>query len=74
MAKIHCNDDQLDGWMTPRCGRGIAVPAAVFEATPPRMRCQVCERDWFPRGQPDWHYEDAVKALIDFQPWAILPA
>lgn len=62
--KIHLNDDQLDGHLYAWCGRGsTVVTEAVFEATPTSERCQICERNWFPNGQPDWHFAAAVKAF-----------
>lgn len=64
--KVHINDDQLDGKLTPRChvGRpGSTVYEAVFEATEPRLRCKHCERWWFPNGQPDWHLKQAQARL-----------
>lgn len=60
MSKIHNHTDQFDGAMHAWCGRGkTAVSSKVFEATDPALRCRVCERDWFPNGQPDWHLKAA---------------
>lgn len=62
MPKIHNHSEQFDGAMHPVCGRGdTAVTSDEFEATPRAMRCAVCNRDWFPSGQPDWHFQGAVK-------------
>lgn len=62
--KLHINDDQLDGKMTPRCGRGRpfwTLPEEKFAAADPAGRCKLCERWWFPNGQPDWHLAQAQK-------------
>ena len=62
--KIHNHSEQFDGAMHPVCGRGAtAVSTKVFEATYPELRCKICDRDWFPNGQPEWHREQAIKAL-----------
>lgn len=62
MAKIHNHSEQFDGAMHPVCGRGTtAVGSDEFEATPRAMRCTACDRDWFPSGQPDWHFRSAVR-------------
>jgi hypothetical protein len=61
---IHLQDEQFDGGMHPWCGRGTdAVTSSVFEATAPQLRCIRCSKEWFPAGQPEWHYLAAVKAL-----------
>jgi hypothetical protein len=63
-VKIHLHETQFDGAPHPRCGRGsTAVEEKVFEATAPALRCQHCDREWFPDGQPDWHLEAARKQL-----------
>lgn len=60
--KVHNHSEQFDGEMYPFCGRGTtAASNDEFEATAPHLRCKVCERDWFPNGQPDWHFKLAVK-------------
>lgn len=65
ITKVHNHSEQFDGAMHPVCGRGYtAVTAEVFEATDPAVRCKVCERDWFPNGQPTWHYEQSVKEFF----------
>lgn len=62
--KVHLHDDQFDGHPHPWCGRGAtAVSEAAFEATNPADRCAVCDREWFPRGQPDWHLKAAIEEL-----------
>jgi hypothetical protein len=64
MTKVHNHSEQFDGAMHPWCGRGkTAVLEHVFEATPAAERCSFCSRDWFPGGQPDWHYRAAVDRL-----------
>ena len=66
--KVHINDDQFDGKMYPKCGRGvIAVPYKMFEATDPKLRCKICERDWFPHGQPEWHRNAAITLMNQVQ-------
>jgi hypothetical protein len=60
-VKVHRHEEQFDGGMHAWCGRGdTAVLPEQFEATPQALRCAICDRDWFPRGQPDWHYRQAV--------------
>lgn len=67
--KTHLHDEQFDGHIYPWCGRGNnAVIASEFEATPPDQRCALCDREWFPFGQPDWHYRSAVKNLTPKAP------
>lgn len=62
--KIHLHYDQFDGHPHSWCGRGIAaVVERVFEATVPKLRCKICDRAWFPQGQPDWHLKQAQKNL-----------
>ena len=64
--KIHLHDDQFDGVPHPLCGRGAtAVVSDQFEATNPELRCQFCDREWFPRGQPDWHLEHAQTRQVE---------
>lgn len=59
--KVHLHEEQFDGVMHPWCGRGkSAVGSDAFEATAPALRCRYCDREWFPHGQPDWHYRQAV--------------
>lgn len=61
MPRVHLHDDQFDGVMHPWCGRGkTAVLTDQFEATDPKLRCVFCDREWFPRGQPDWHRQAAL--------------
>lgn len=66
--KTHVHDEQFDGVWHAACGRvNDAVSPSVFEATDPRRRCRLCERIWFPNGQPDWHLRHAqwrLAALI----------
>jgi hypothetical protein len=62
--KIHNHLEQFDGKMHSVCGYGSAiVMGKEFEATDPKIRCKLCERDWFPNGQPEWHRQQAIKAL-----------
>lgn len=62
MPKIHNHSEQFDGHPHSWCGRGTtAVPSDQFEATDPKLRCRVCERDWFPSGQPSWHLAAAQR-------------
>ena len=64
--KIHVHDDQFDGALHPWCGYGNhAVTEPVFEATDPKLRCKICDREWFPGGQPNWHLEQAKEKLND---------
>lgn len=63
--KVHIHEDQLDGKLYAWCGRGSLVEMPhVFEATPVEKRCKLCDREWFPHGQPEWHFEQAVKDLL----------
>ncbi len=58
--KTHLHSEQFDGAPHPWCGRGSkAVVSDVFEATEPALRCRLCEREWFPNGQPEWHLHTA---------------
>lgn len=60
MSKTHLHSEQFDGHPHPWCGRGTtAVDSDTFEATNPEDRCKFCDREWFPRGQPDWHLQAA---------------
>jgi hypothetical protein len=62
--KIHNHSEQFDGAMHSVCGRvDTAVTNDEFEATDPKLRCKVCERDWFPNGQPEWHRQQAIDNL-----------
>lgn len=62
--KIHIHDEQFDGQPHAWCGRGsTAAMPLVFEATDPALRCKVCEREWFPRGQPAEYLEHAKQRL-----------
>lgn len=64
MAKIHLHDEQFDGHYHSYCGRSDnAVMEKLFEATNPKLRCRICDRAWFPNGQPQWHYEQALRIL-----------
>jgi hypothetical protein len=66
MAKIHLHDEQFDGHMHAFCGsNGVAFVDKKFEATTPVMRCKKCECEWFPHGQPDWHFQQAVKSFSE---------
>lgn len=61
--KTHIHSEQFDGTPHPWCGRGqTAVSERQFEATDPAERCALCDRDWFPHGQPDWHLQQAKAA------------
>lgn len=64
MSKLHLNYDQFDGNLYAWCGRGTNVGTELqFEAADPTTRCQICDREWFPNGQPEWHREYAIKQL-----------
>lgn len=66
LRKVHLHSEQFDGVAHAWCGRGTtAVPSDVFEATSPEKRCVYCDREWFPHGQPDWHFKYAMKTLAD---------
>ena len=61
--KVHLHSEQFDGHMHSWCGRGghHAVDEKTFEATNPSLRCKLCDREWFPNGQPDWHLKQAQR-------------
>lgn len=62
--RVHLHSEQFDGHPHPWCGRGSkAVTEKEFEATAPELRCALCDREWFPNGQPDWHLKQAQAAL-----------
>ena len=62
--RVHLHDEQFDGHAHAWCGRGAtAVPSDTFEATAPALRCRLCEREWFPNGQPAWHLEQAQRRV-----------
>lgn len=62
--KVHNHSEQFDGKPHAWCGRSDnAVPSDQFEATPSADRCKVCEADWFPHGQPDWHFQQAKEKI-----------
>ena len=62
--KVHLHEEQFDGYPHSWSGRGtVAVPPLAFEATEPVHRCKICEREWFPHGQPDWHRQYAINKL-----------
>lgn len=64
MSKVHLHTEQFDGHPHAWCGRGSdAVLSGKFEATEPKLRCKICEREWFPYGQPKWHYRAAVNRV-----------
>lgn len=68
IPKVHIHDEQFDGAPHPWCGRGThAVTELEFEATPVKERCVICDREWFPSGQLEWHFQHAVKALASFK-------
>lgn len=74
---LHLHEEQFDaGVFHPACGRGgpeIQAPGFVgrgrilpekfFEAADPKLRCKLCEKIWFPTGQPDWHRQAALKEI-----------
>lgn len=65
--KVHNHSEQFDGALHATCQHAGNNPTVVtsdeFAATHTARRCWWCERDEFPNGQPDWHYNHAVKAL-----------
>jgi len=64
VSKIHLHTEQFDGQSHSWCGRGtVAVTPVRFEATPTKARCKLCEREWFPAGQPEWHVQQAKQRL-----------
>ena len=65
MVKVHLHEEQFDGQTHAWCCRsnGPVVSEQVFEATPFKERCFYCNRNWFPTGQPDWHYKAAVERM-----------
>lgn len=68
-ARVHLHVEQFDGAQHSWCGRGTtAAPTDVFEATPSADRCKLCERDWFPNGQPDWHLKQAQERVTTTKP------
>lgn len=68
MGKVHIHSGQFDGAMHSSCGRGnSAVTEAEFEATPASLRCRLCDRYRFPNGQPEWHYQMAMKEFDEVQ-------
>lgn len=65
--RVHLHVEQFDKAVHPWCGRGTtAVFTSEFEATDPKLRCRICDREWFPKGQPDWHLKRA-------QEWQKIP-
>lgn len=71
---FHLHEEQFDhNVLYPVCGRGAPemrtakyrriLPAALFEAADPSMRCKICERIWFPNGQPEWHRRSAMNLI-----------
>ena len=71
MKKIHINNDQLDGHKYAQCGRTtiqhLIYQPDRFEATDPRYRCRVCEKYWFPFGQPEWHRAAALERYLKLE-------
>jgi hypothetical protein len=66
MPKVHLHDDQFDGKPYAWCGRGNTVaPSRLFEATHTKFRCKLCDKEWFPRGQPDWHLKVAQAKMAE---------
>jgi hypothetical protein len=62
--KMHNHSEQFDGVPHSVCGRGTnAVSSKVFESIESELRCKLCERDWFPNGQPEWHLRASQKSL-----------
>lgn len=62
MSKAHNHSEQFDGAMHSVCGQGFVILTNEdFEGFERKLRCKHCERDWFPNGQPDWHWEQAAK-------------
>lgn len=63
--KVHNHSEQFDGAMHSVCGQGsVIISSDDFEGYPRDMRCKHCERDWFPNGQAQWHWEQANKAYM----------
>lgn len=64
-AKVHLHDEQFDGHPHSWCGHGdaAAVGSDEFEATAENLRCKLCDKNWFPLGQPEWHYKAAVERM-----------
>jgi len=64
MSKVHLHEEQFDGHLHSWCGRnGKVAGIDEFEATDQKLRCYFCERNWFPRGQPDWHKVAAAERV-----------
>jgi hypothetical protein len=62
--KVHNHSEQFDGALHAVCGRGNKVVTNdEFEATEPNLRCKLCEKDWFPCGQPDWHLKQSQQKV-----------
>jgi hypothetical protein len=65
--KVHLHEEQFDGALHPWCGRGeTAVNSVAFEAALPNLRCRLCDHEWFPHGQPEWHYKAAKERLSNY--------
>lgn len=69
--KTHVHSEQFDGHRHAWCGRATDESKAKivgedeFAATDPAQRCAICDRDQFPRGQPDWHLKAAKRSWSD---------
>lgn len=64
--KVHLHSEQFDEHTHSWCGRGIlAVHEDQFEATPESERCYYCNKEWFPYGQPNWHFKYARERVIN---------
>lgn len=63
--KIHLHSEQFDGALHPWCGKGDRVVGSdEFESTERKLRCFYCDREWFPNGQPGWHFQAAVRRQL----------
>jgi hypothetical protein len=54
----------LCGRGSQKCERDIVVNEECFEGWPREERCTYCEANWFPKGQPDWHWSIANACLL----------
>ena len=64
LMKVHLHSEQFDGALHSQCGVGEKIVMSdAFEAS--TNRCRRCELYWFPYGQPDFHFQHAVKREQD---------